>query len=154
MSLSSPKPKNFSHRVANPANLRWKYILDSLIEDKRMTDRKLIDQLKECIDSLGKYPLVLEEVTHCAILIGFNANIINLMKEKVCARANGFEVKEPWNPINDLEYCTLSPISKNSEENGELTSVFICSFLGVFYYASDNRDLRLIVSEYNLCIPF
>ena len=80
MSLSSPKPKNFSHRVANPANLRWKYILDSLIEDKRMTDRKLIDQLKECIDSLGKYPLVLEEVTHCAILIGFNANIINLMK--------------------------------------------------------------------------
>ena len=111
MSSSYPEKDRTSSARYNPGNLRWKYTLDSIIERERNNEnRQLVNQLMECLNSLAKYPLVLEEVTHCAILHGFNADIINMMKE--IASLNEAEKKIDWRPIKNLENWNLSPISK------------------------------------------
>ena len=105
-----PNPSNSGKQseVKNPANLRWQYIIESLIEKENMTGNvNLRNQLKECIESLQKFPLVLEQATHCAILCGFNANIIDLMKK---ASLETDELK--MNPPKNLENWNLSPISR------------------------------------------
>ena len=97
--------------IRNPANLRWQYTIESLIEKEQIAGNvNLIKQLKECMESLAKFPLVLEEVTHCAILCGFNANIIDLMKKKASSVTSDEDVE--WKPLSNLENWNLSPISK------------------------------------------
>ena len=79
-------------------------------------NEQLVKQIAECLNSLAKFPLVLEEVTHCAILDGFDANIINKMKELGSSKEH--EKEENWRPIKNLENWNLSPISKKA--NGKL----------------------------------
>ena len=99
----------------NPANLRWKYVIESLIEETKEYNTKLKKQLIECLESLAKFPLVLEVVTHCAILEGFNANIIALMKSKINLESKPSEDDIQWRPLRNLENWNLSPIAKRQE---------------------------------------
>ena len=97
--------------IANPANLRWQYAIESLLENNKCTDDEdLAQQLRICMDSLSKFPLVLEELTHCAILNGFNRHIINLLAniEHASPHISDEGQKEP---IKTLKDWNLSPIS-------------------------------------------
>ena len=97
----------------NPGNLRWKYTLESIIErEKKNKNEVLVNQLMGCLASLAKFPLVLEEVTHCAILDGFNADIISMMKNLLTS--NESKEESNWRPIKNLENWNFSPISKKA----------------------------------------
>ena len=114
MASSIHAKDGISNAKYNPGNLRWKYTLESIIErEKNKENEQLVKQLMECLHSLAKYPLVLEEVTHCAILHGFNADIINMMKDIMLL--NEAEKEIDWRPIKNLENWNLSPISKTAE---------------------------------------
>ena len=122
MSSSIHAKDSISNAKYNPGNLRWKYTLESIIErEKNKENEQLVKQLMECLHSLARYPLVLEEVTHCAILHGFNADIINMMKD--ITSLNEAEKEIDWRPIKNLENWNLSPISKTAEgRNNKITS--------------------------------
>ena len=97
--------------IKNPANLRWKYTIESLIKKEQNSGNvKLINQLEQCIESLAKFPLVLEEASHCGILCGFNANIIDMMKNKDTPETSDDNIE--LKPLNDLETWNVSPITK------------------------------------------
>ena len=105
------KVKEPRQAVANPANLRWQYAIESLLENNKSTDDDdLAQQLRICMDSLSKFPLVLEELTHCAILNGFNRHIINLLAniEHASPQISDEGQEEP---IKTLKDWNLSPIS-------------------------------------------
>ena len=109
--------ENSDNTRYNPGNLRWKYMLETMQDkEKQNENEQLVKQIAECLNSLAKFPLVLEEVTHCAILNGFDANIINKMKELGSSKEH--EKEENWRPIKNLENWNLSPISKKA--NGKL----------------------------------
>ena len=106
--------KNEDNTNYNPGNLRWKYTLELIIEkEKKNNNPLLVDQIMLCLNSLAKFPLVLEEVTHCAILEGFNADIISMMKDIVSS--NEHDKETTWRPIKNLENWNFSPISKKAE---------------------------------------
>ncbi len=48
--------KKPSSTTINPANLRWKYLLELIREDEILESEKL--KYTRCIDSLVKFPLV------------------------------------------------------------------------------------------------
>ena len=105
--------ENSDNTNYNPGNLRWKYTLESIIErEKKNENSLLVNQLMSCLASLSKFPLVLEEVTHCAILDGFNADIISMMKNMVTSNEGNEESN--WRPIKSLENWNFSPISKKA----------------------------------------
>lgn len=105
-----------TRKITNPANLRWHYAIESVMQEEiKAGNNKLIEQLRECFESLAKFPLVLEDVTHCAILHGFNANIITRMKTKVHYSSETSEDDTPWKPLRNLENWNLSPIAKRQE---------------------------------------
>ena len=111
MSSNLCNTKTQNRVIRNPANLRWQYTIESLIKKEQIAGNvNLINQLEECMESLAKFPLVLEEATHCAILCGFNANIIDLMKKKASSVTSDDDIE--WKPLNNLENWNLSPISK------------------------------------------
>ena len=43
--------------MTNPANLRWKYLLEDLRDEE--VNPKLKQKIESCIDSLAKFPLVI-----------------------------------------------------------------------------------------------
>ena len=118
------KVKEPRQAVANPANLRWQYAIESLLENNKSTDDDdLAQQLRICMDSLSKFPLVLEEHTHCAILNGFNRHIINLLAniEHASPQISDEGQKEPMKTLKDWN---LSPIS-TKKTTGTLHDVIL-----------------------------
>ena len=116
MSSNLYEPVKQNRKSTNPANLRWKYAIESLMEEEIKTgNNPLIQQLTECLESLAKFPLVLEDVSHCAILNGFNAKIITRMKNKVHSSSETSDDDIKWKPLRNLENWNLSPITKRQE---------------------------------------
>ena len=65
----------------NPANLRWFYILEDIVEME--SNEKIKSKLKQCQDSLLKYPLVIHNIDHCQLLRHFDAEIIDKIKARI-----------------------------------------------------------------------
>ena len=129
------KVKEPRQAVANPANLRWQYAIESLVENNKSTDDDdLAQQLRICMDSLSKFPLVLEELTHCAILNGFNRHIINLL-EKVEHASPHINDEGQKEPIKTLKDWNLSPISTKKR-----TGILHAAILNKTQLSSESRE--------------
>ena len=81
------------------------------------TDLKRIEQLNLCLDSLGKYPLVLESFRHAALLRGFTSEIIGSLEMIHLSGSGGSSVSAPP-PLPDIP---LSPIARRGS-HGESSS--------------------------------
>ena len=109
----------------NPANLRWKYTIESLINvELEAGNTKIVSQLEECLSSLAKFPLVLEDVTHCAILCGFDAHIIKQMKFSLDPSGQNASENGTDNCLSGLANWNLSPIAKR-RHSGKMSVHFI-----------------------------
>ena len=62
----------------NPANLRWFYYLDILLDTEM--DEDMIQRLRNCKGSIRKFPLVIPDVKHLNINEYFNTNVLEKIK--------------------------------------------------------------------------
>ena len=118
--MSSNKYGLKCQTAMNPANLRWQYTIESLIEQEIHTGNiKMVQQLSECLDSLAKFPLVLEKATHCALLNGFDASIITKMTNKLNSSSETSIEDVSSKPLKNLDNWNLSPIPKTRQSPGK-----------------------------------
>ena len=119
--MSSNKYGLKCQTAMNPANLRWQYTIEALIEQEIQTGNiNMVEQLSECLDSLAKFPLVLEKATHCALLNGFDASIITKMTNKLNSNSEPCMEDVSSKPLKNLDSCNLSPIPKTRQNPGKL----------------------------------
>ena len=65
----------------NPANLRWYYLIEDVVDDEH--DEQMKFKLKQCQKSLCKYPLVINNVDHCGLLRHVDENVMKKIKRRL-----------------------------------------------------------------------
>ena len=65
----------------NPANLRWYYLIEDVVDDEH--DEQMKFKLKQCQKSLCKYPLVINDVDHCGLLRHVDENVMTKIKRRI-----------------------------------------------------------------------
>ena len=71
----------FSMEGCNPANLRWYYLIEDVVDDEH--DEQMKFKLKQCQKSLCKYPLVINNVDHCGLLRHVDENVMKKIKRRL-----------------------------------------------------------------------
>ena len=73
-------PKLGGGEAINPANLRWYYLIRSLIDGHQTGPEEKV-RLSKCLVSLKKYPISLSnQADHMRVLEHFNSKIVGLLK--------------------------------------------------------------------------
>lgn len=108
----------------NPANLRWFYILEDVLE----AESSMRDKVEKCQESLKKYPLVIHDLQHCLLLRHFDQDIVAKMKtrvdmEKTMLFGDAKELDEPEELVDcevKNEIASSSPLCRSEPEDMEI----------------------------------
>ena len=92
----------------NPANLRWLYMLDSLIDME--IDQEKVQQLRNCQGSIRKYPLPIYKADELRLFQHFKNDTVDILKATIAQEPsflaspqNAFpQVEDPRQPLGDI----------------------------------------------------
>ena len=92
----------------NPANLRWLYMLDNLIDME--IDEEKVQQLRKCQGSIRKYPLSIHNVDELRLFQHFKNETVDILKATIeqdpsflASPQNDFsQVQDPRQPLGDI----------------------------------------------------
>lgn len=121
--------KNPSFQVpkmdGNPANLRWFYVLEDILETE--DDDQMKQKIRKCQDSLKKYPLVIHDLEHCMLLRHFDQRIVDKMTNRIKTEETALKPRENSSPkihsdsdqSDDMEDNDIKKLARTLEEEDQ-----------------------------------
>ena len=101
----------------NPANLRWFYVIDILIDSE--SNEAMINKLRKCQGSIKKAPLAIPDLQHLKLHEHFNKNVLEKIAARMDLEQNCLEVSGKREDIRQ----PLENISDNRQQSSKSSSV-------------------------------
>ena len=100
----------------NPANLRWYYLIEDVVDDEH--DEQMKFKLKQCQKSLCKYPLVINDVDHCGLLRHVDENVMTKIKRRIeLERRRTNDIMSNYSLPNDDQNMIGNDFDTNHQED-------------------------------------
>ena len=102
----------------NPANLRWYYLIEDVVDDEH--DEQMKFKLKQCQKSLCKYPLVINNVDHCGLLRHVDENVMKKIKRRLdLERRRTNDIMSNYSLPNDDENILIGNNYDTNHQEGD-----------------------------------